>query len=68
MSDLVNGEKFRYNAFSFNGPGGEQFEEERYKAEALRADLIELASQVSISHGVRVVDSILSKFDVSRKF
>ena len=67
MSDLESGLKFRYNAFSFTGPGGEQFDAEKYKDETLRADLVEVANRVSFEHGPRIVDLILGRFDVSRK-
>jgi hypothetical protein len=40
---------------------------QEFKKEALRADLVELASQVSFQHAARIVDAILAKYDVTRK-
>jgi hypothetical protein len=57
----------KYNRESFEGPGGEDYDESEYRSGGLRADLCELAAKVSFEHGHRIVDLILAKYEVMRK-
>lgn len=52
---------------SFSGPGGETYDEKKYRKGILRADLCELATKISFDHGPRIVDAILARYDVSRR-
>lgn len=53
--------------YKFDGPGGEAFDEQKYRRETLRADLCELANKVSFQHGPRIIDAILTRYDITRK-
>jgi hypothetical protein len=59
------GDKYRWE--SFEGPGGKEFDQQEYKRGALHADLTQLAVQVSLQHGSRIVDAILDKYEVTAK-
>lgn len=47
--------------------GGEPYDEDKFRAGQLRADLCQIATEISYNQGAHIVDAILSKYDVSRK-
>ena len=48
-------------------PGGEVYSTERLQQELIRADLCAIASVHCYEHASRVVDDIMTRFDVVRK-
>lgn len=55
----------RANPANFEGPGGEEYDPERFKQEGLRAELVELAGTCCFQHGARVVDKILEDYKIT---
>ena len=47
--------------------GGQEYDEVSYNQERLRADLCELAQEISFQHGAKIVSAILEKYEVRRR-
>lgn len=48
-------------------PGGIEFDVTTYNQAALRAEMVEVANQISFQHGPKIVDAILKRFNVKYK-
>ena len=48
--------------------GGEKYDEDKFRAGQLRADLCQIATELSYKQGANIVDKILEKYEVKRKW
>lgn len=48
-------------------PGGTEYEPTTFNKATLRAELVEIANQVSFAHGQAIIDKILARYDVKRR-
>lgn len=52
----------------WDGPGGEEWTDQRRDAAVLRADLVALVSQHSFRHASAIADSVLEHYGLTSKY
>ena len=52
----------------FGEPGGEKYDDEKFRQGQLRADLCVIANNIDQRSGARIVDAILAEYTLTAKF
>lgn len=55
------------SGYEFGGPGGVERDEKAFQEDSIRADLCEIATLISYQYGAKIVNAILSQYDVKPK-
>ena len=55
------------NPDSFQGSGGEPFDDKAYREGLLRADLARIAIELDYRHGARLIDRLLADYTITPK-